>query len=83
MNGRRLLGLVTSLVAGAAFTAVGLDGGPETMIDQYSEKHMSRLLWESLKLASGEHTFTLRATGQKHPDSRYIWVTVDHVEIVH
>jgi methyl-accepting chemotaxis protein len=63
--------------------AASVDGGPETMVDQYAPSHESRMLWESPQLPEGEHTFTLRVTGDKHPESRYIWVTVDHVDIVH
>ncbi len=61
---------------------VSVDDGPETEIDQFDADEETRMLWESPVLPAGEHTLRLRVTGTKQPRSRYIWVTVDRVEIV-
>jgi methyl-accepting chemotaxis protein len=62
--------------------AVSLDGGPETVIDQYAEERIHGILnWESPVLAHGEHTLRLRILGESNPRSRYVWVNVDRAEI--
>jgi methyl-accepting chemotaxis protein len=61
--------------------AISLDGGPEVLVDEYAPSRESRMLWESPQLADGEHTLTLRVTGQLNPASRYIWTTVDRFEV--
>ncbi|MDX6246082.1 MAG: hypothetical protein QOE76_3805, partial [Frankiales bacterium] len=61
--------------------AISLDGGPETLVDQYATARESRKLWESPLLDDAEHTLTFRVTGQLNPASRYIWTTVDRFEV--
>lgn len=61
--------------------ALSLDGGPETLIDQYAPSREARKLWESPTLDDTEHTLTFRVTGQLNPLSRYIWTTVDRFDI--
>ncbi|MDX6213038.1 MAG: hypothetical protein QOF82_2125 [Frankiales bacterium] len=61
--------------------AISLDGGPETLVDQYATARESRKLWESPLLEDAEHTLTFRVTGQLNPLSRYIWTTVDRFEV--
>ncbi|MDX6228475.1 MAG: hypothetical protein QOI76_1865 [Frankiales bacterium] len=57
--------------------AISLDGGPETLVDEYGTSREIRQLWESPLLGDAEHTLTFRVTGQLNPLSRYIWTTVD------
>jgi methyl-accepting chemotaxis protein len=61
--------------------ALSIDGGPETLVDEYGIARESRLLFESPLLEDTEHTLTLRVTGQFNPSSRYIWTTVDRFEV--
>ncbi len=62
--------------------AVSVDGGPEAVIDQYAEERIHGILnWESPVLPRGEHTFRLRILGESNPQSRYVWINVDRVEI--
>jgi methyl-accepting chemotaxis protein len=61
---------------------VTVDGGHETMVDQYEEGRVARRLsFDSGPLARGEHTFVVRVLGEGHPDAKYCWVNVDAVEI--
>jgi hypothetical protein len=61
---------------------ISVDGGPETVIDQYAEARLHGVLnWESATLPRGEHTFRLTVLGESNPASRYVWVNVDRVEI--
>jgi len=61
---------------------ISVDGGPETVIDQFAEARLHGVLnWESPSLPHGEHTFKLTVLGESNPASRYVWVNVDRVEI--
>jgi methyl-accepting chemotaxis protein len=62
--------------------AISVDGGPETLVDEYHVQRECRLLWQSPLLSEGEHTVSLRATGAMNPQSRYIWTAVDRFEVV-
>ena len=62
--------------------AVSVDGGPEQFIDMYSaDRALAVRLWQSPELPYGEHVFTLRVAGTMNSSSRYVWATVDRVEI--
>ena len=61
--------------------AISLDGGPDVIVDEYFTQRESRMLWQSPELDGGEHTVTMRATGDMNPRSRYIWTTVDRFEV--
>ncbi|BEP12436.1 hypothetical protein acdb102_07470 [Acidothermaceae bacterium B102] len=62
--------------------AVSVDGGREQFVDMYSaERALAVRLWESPELAYGEHVFSLRVAGTMNAASRYVWTTVDRVEI--
>ena len=68
--------------ANHGIAAVSVDGGEETFLDQYSGvRGVAVKLWQSPQLAYGEHVFTLRVAGTMNAASRYIWTTVDRVEI--
>ena len=60
---------------------VSLDGGAEDEADQFNAGRVSRKVWESPRLPDGEHTVSLRVTGRRNPDSRYIWTTIDRFEV--
>jgi methyl-accepting chemotaxis protein len=62
---------------------VWVDHGEPALIDFYSPDRAHTMLWESAELATGEHTFHLRVSQKKNPSSRYFWVSVAKVEIVH
>jgi methyl-accepting chemotaxis protein len=61
--------------------ALSVDDGPETLIDEYGTSRESRMFWQSPALSSGTHTLRARSTAEQNPASRYIWVTLEKVEI--
>jgi hypothetical protein len=62
--------------------AVSIDGGTQTMIDLYSPSKIGNVwLWTSPVLTTGQHTFTLRVTGNKNAASTGTVVAVDRAEI--
>jgi hypothetical protein len=61
--------------------AVSVDGGEEQLADMYStQRTLGALLYQSPVLPAGRHTLSVRVTGEKNPDSRYTWVTIDRAE---
>ena len=58
-----------------------LERGPETIVDQYGTSRENRMFWQSPVLPRGTHVLRARATGDQNPSSRYIWVTLEHIEI--
>jgi methyl-accepting chemotaxis protein len=61
--------------------AISIDGGPETIVDQYGVTRDKKMFWQSDVLPAGQHTMRARVTGEQNPDSRYIWVTLEYLEI--
>jgi len=61
---------------------VWVDREEPTLIDYYSPQRGRTLMWESPQLPPGEHTFHLRVSEKKNPQSRYFWSSVALVEIV-
>jgi methyl-accepting chemotaxis protein len=61
--------------------AISIDGGPETIVDQYGVTRDKKMFWQSDVLPTGQHTMRARVTGEQNPDSRYIWVTLEYLEI--
>jgi methyl-accepting chemotaxis protein len=61
--------------------ALSVDDGPETIVDQYGTSRQNRMFWQSPVLPHGTHTLRARATGDQNPLSRYIWVTLERIEI--
>jgi methyl-accepting chemotaxis protein len=62
--------------------ACSVDGGPESVVDEYSPTRAAGVrMWTSATLSRGEHTLTVRVTGESNPQSRYMWAAVDRVEI--
>ncbi len=64
------------------FAGYRLDGGPEVEVDQYASiKLVNRVLYDSGKLARGNHTLEILFTGLKNANSSDYQVTVDDVVI--
>ena len=61
--------------------ALSIDDGPETIVDQYGTSRENRMFWQSPVLPRGNHVLRARATADQNPASRYIWVTLERVEI--
>jgi hypothetical protein len=62
---------------------LSLDGGPEIPIDEYSPTYQGDvLLWTSPTLPEGEHTVTVRVTGQKNPNSSDTYVYIDRFDLL-
>jgi methyl-accepting chemotaxis protein len=61
--------------------ALSIDDGPETVVDEYGTSRENRMFWQSPVLPRGTHTLRARATGDQNPASRYIWVTLERIEI--
>jgi methyl-accepting chemotaxis protein len=61
--------------------AISIDGGPETIVDQYGVSRDKMMFWQSDVLPAGQHTMRARVTGEQNPASRYIWVTLECLEI--
>jgi hypothetical protein len=62
--------------------AVSIDGGTETLVDEYSATRAGDVsIWTSPRLASGTHTIRVRVTGTKQTAATNDWVTVDRFEI--
>ena len=60
---------------------ISLDGGTETLLDQYGDRRVARQLsFDSGPLPAGEHTFVVRVLGAGNSTSRYCWVNIDAVE---
>ncbi len=61
--------------------ALSIDDGPETIVDQYGTSRENRMFWQSPVLPRGNHVLRARATADQNPASRYIWVTLERIEI--
>jgi methyl-accepting chemotaxis protein len=61
---------------------VSVDGGPEAQCDQYSEQRTTHvLLWAAECLPNTDHLLTYTVSGAKNTESRYVWVTLERLEI--
>jgi methyl-accepting chemotaxis protein len=68
--------------ANHGIVAISVDGGEESLVDEYSPTRASGvLLWRSADLPRGEHTVRIRVTGERGPHSRFSWAAVDRVEV--
>ncbi|MEO6713348.1 MAG: methyl-accepting chemotaxis protein [Mycobacteriales bacterium] len=61
---------------------VWIDRQAPTEVDLYAPVRGHQVLWESAELAPGEHTFHLRVSQKKNPQSRYFWISLAKAEIV-
>jgi Ricin-type beta-trefoil lectin domain-like len=59
-----------------------VDGGAETLIDEYSPVRTGDVaVWTSPRLAAGTHTVRVRVTGNQRAGATHNWATVDRFEI--
>ncbi len=62
--------------------AVSVDGGQETLVDDYSPtRNASGVVWTSPVLANGAHTMRVRVTGNRNPSSSGFNAALDSVDI--
>ena len=62
--------------------AVQVDNGTETRVDDYSAtRQASGVVWTSATLAAGNHTITVRVTGERNASSAGVVVALDYAEI--
>jgi len=63
--------------------AVSVDGGPETVIDDYSAvRNASGVVYRSPVMDPGEHTLTVRITGTKNASSSGYADAIDSADVV-
>ena len=68
--------------ANHGIVGLSVDGDPEQLVDEYSSSRAAGVqLWATPVLTSGDHVLTIRVTGQMNPASRYMWATIDRVEV--
>jgi hypothetical protein len=68
--------------ANHGIVGVSVDDGPEQLVDEYSESRAAAVkLWTSPVLSNGDHVLTVRVTGRMNPASRYLWATIDRVDV--
>ncbi|MBW8821326.1 MAG: RICIN domain-containing protein [Streptomyces sp.] len=62
--------------------AVSIDGGAETLVDEYSATRTGdAAVWTSPRLTSGTHSIRVRVTATKQSAATNDWVTIDRFEI--
>jgi hypothetical protein len=62
--------------------AVSIDGGPETLVDEYAANDAGNVLaFTSPVLASGMHTFKVRNTGTHDANSLGTRVDIDRIDL--
>jgi adhesin HecA-like repeat protein len=67
---------------GHGIVGVSIDGGAETLVDEYSATRTGDVaVWTSPPLASGNHTIRVRATGTQRAGATHNWAVVDRFEI--
>lgn len=74
--------LYAALGAGHGIAAVSVDGGDEEPVDFYAPTRQDQaLVYASPLLPLGEHTLTVRVTGQKNDQSAHTHIPADRVDI--
>ncbi|MBA2681263.1 MAG: glycoside hydrolase family 43 protein [Ktedonobacteraceae bacterium] len=67
---------------GNGIAGISIDGGSETNVDYYvGVRQGEQLHYVSPVLSSGDHTLTVRVTGDKNPASGSTYVSIDRAEI--
>lgn len=61
---------------------VSVDGAPAVSFDLYGATRARTVLFDSGRLAPGEHTLSVVVTGEKNLQSRYIWISLEKAEIL-
>ncbi|MEV4512608.1 RICIN domain-containing protein [Dactylosporangium sp. NPDC049525] len=68
--------------AGHGIVAVSVDGGAETLVDEYSATRAGDVsVWTSPRLTSATHTVRVRVTGTQRAGASHNWATIDRFEI--
>jgi hexosaminidase len=63
--------------------AVSIDGGEETIVDTYNSYRIDMVnTYTSPVLTNGQHTLSVRVTGEKNPSSSSPCINADYVEII-
>lgn len=63
--------------------AVSIDGGPETIVDDYApSRNASGIVWTSASLSTGTHTMKVRVTGNKNSSSSGYNVAIDSADVI-
>jgi hypothetical protein len=66
----------------AGIAALSVDGGPETLVDQYNvSRQGNTILWSTPLLPAGTHSMKIRVTGTKNISSTGAYVEVDRVDV--
>lgn len=74
--------LISARDAGNGIAAISLDGGPETLCDQYAAiRQGEQINYVSPHVTSGPHVVTVRVTGQKSAASSGIAISIDRAEV--
>lgn len=67
---------------GNGIAAISIDGGTETRHDYYSSPRQGQVMnYRTPELPAGDHTVTVRVTGEKNPDSSSAVISIDRAEV--
>ena len=71
-----------SVASHHGIAGVSIDGGPESLVDQYSSSRSDGTAhWTSAQLNNGVHTIKIRLTGNKNSHSSSNVITLDRLDI--
>ncbi len=74
--------LLSVVDTGNGLVGISVDGGPETRVDYYAPvRQGEQLHYVSPVLSPGNHTLTIRVTGDKNPSSGSTYLSIDRAEI--
>ena len=81
-SGVRIL-LYGAIGPNLGIAGVSIDDGPETRVDFYAASRTDQhLVYSSPPLPPGEHTLTVRVTGERHEKSTHLYIPADRVDVV-
>lgn len=67
---------------GNGIAAISIDGGPETRHDYYSSPRQGQVMnYRTPELPPGDHTVTVRVTGERNPNSGSTVISIDRAEV--
>ncbi|GCE28573.1 hydrolase [Dictyobacter alpinus] len=76
------IALLSVADVGNGIAGISIDGGQETRVDYYaSVRQGEQLHYVSPVLNQGDHTMTIRVTGDKNPASGSTYISIDRAEI--
>lgn len=67
---------------GHGIMAVSIDGGPETLVDCYSQSRRNLPLYTSPILTEGQHTIKVRVTGTKNSASTNTFINIERIKFI-